>query len=220
LVSVTENWNNTIAYNKFSNKWGIDITNIVYKSKTLLAYGVESRTNTEFAIKPRWQLGQYFTLGCVQKIGNTTLISPITNNNRNYNIQYTITEPKLTYTYLAKCRFAASYMYKSKQNEQTLGGENIRFNSLNIEAKYNTVNSLQAIAKIAYTHIQSKNLLANAAINYIVLEGLQIGKNYVWSIDLLKRIGNGLELNINYEGRKSNENNSIHIARAGIRALL
>jgi hypothetical protein len=52
-----------------------------------------------------------------------------------------------------------------------------------------------------------------------MLDGLLPGSNYLWSIDLTKRLLNSLELNFAYEGRKPGDARTVHIGRASIRAL-
>ena len=45
-----------------------------------------------------------------------------------------------------------------------------------------------------------------------MLDALLPGKNLLWNIDLTKRLGNNLELNFQYEGRKPGETKTIAIA--------
>jgi hypothetical protein len=52
-----------------------------------------------------------------------------------------------------------------------------------------------------------------------MLDGLLPGKNFLWSLDLTKRLLNNVELNFQYEGRKPAETKSIHTGRASLRAL-
>ena len=61
---------------------------------------------------------------------------------------------------------------------------------------------------------------ANSTVSYIMLDALLPGKNFLWSMDLTKRLGNNLELNFQYEGRKPGETRTIHTGRASLRALL
>jgi hypothetical protein len=57
-------------------------------------------------------------------------------------------------------------------------------------------------------------------VSYIILDGLLPGQNYIWSVDLTKKLGSFLELNVTYEGRKPGEGNVIHTGRASLRAIL
>jgi len=52
-----------------------------------------------------------------------------------------------------------------------------------------------------------------------MLGGLLPGKNYIWTIDFIRRLSGNLELNIQYEGRKSETSNMINIGRASVRAI-
>ena len=52
-----------------------------------------------------------------------------------------------------------------------------------------------------------------------MLDGLLPGKNYIWTIDLTQRLSSFLELNMQYEGRKSGSSGMVHVGRAQVRAL-
>ncbi len=99
------------------------------------------------------------------------------------------------------------------------GGEKSTTNSLNMEGKYNSVNSTSLAGKFTYSSI-SYTGAANTTVSYIMLDALLPGKNLLWSFDLTKRVGNNLELNFQYEGRKPAETRTIHIGRASLRAIL
>jgi hypothetical protein len=53
-----------------------------------------------------------------------------------------------------------------------------------------------------------------------MLDGLMPGKNYLWIIDITKRLSSFLEMSIQYEGRKAGDNGLVNLGRAQVRAIL
>ena len=58
----------------------------------------------------------------------------------------------------------------------------------------------------------------NSPVSYQMLEGLQSGKNYTWSLGYLKKMNSFLNLTVNYLGRKSEKSNTIHTGSIQLRA--
>ena len=218
LLSLNNSFNNTLSYNRFSSVWGIDVSRLANYNKNLLTYGFESRQLKEWTMRGRLTLKRAYTVELIQKLGENNLFTPKFDN-RNYTLTTMHTEPRLTYTYQTKYRLQAAYILTSKQNSIAYGGEKSTSNSLAFEGKYNAVQSTSITGRFTLSNIKY-NSLANTTISYIMLDGLLPGKNYLWSVDLTKRLINNLELTIQYEGRKPAETRTIHIGRAGLRALL
>ena len=58
----------------------------------------------------------------------------------------------------------------------------------------------------------------NTILSYELLEGLTDGMNFVWGISLQKKLKNNLQINAQYDGRKSKESKTKHVANLGITA--
>ncbi|MCX6208698.1 MAG: hypothetical protein NTZ59_04150 [Bacteroidetes bacterium] len=218
LINLTNIFSNTISFNRSSAKWGIDISNTSNNNKALLTYGLESRQLIDWTIRSRINFRKEYSIELVNKWGTNQLITP-SFNNRNYSINNISVEPKLIYTYLSKYRIQTSYQVFEKQNSIDFGGESVRTKSLIIDAKYNAMQSGSITAKFTYSNINFTGT-NNTTISYIMLEGLQAGKNYLWNIEFTKRLNNNFEISFNYEGRKAGESRTINIGRASVRAIL
>ncbi|MBA2762962.1 MAG: hypothetical protein H0U39_13590, partial [Segetibacter sp.] len=116
-------------------------------------------------------------------------------------------------------RLLTSYQLNKKQNKQVFGGERSVSNSLNLEGKYNAVNNTSLTGRFTFTNITYTGT-PNTTISYIMLDALLPGKNFLWNIDLTRRLGKNLELSFEYEGRKPAETRTIHLGRASLRAIL
>ncbi len=144
-----------------------------------------------------------------------------------YNLKQYSLEPNLTYTHKSNLRVLLGYRYGSKTNDPNFGLLKSISSSLNSELKYNILQSTSIQAKFVFSNISfnAKDATAtsgaiNSPVGYVILDGLLPGKNYLWNLNLTKKLGGNLELNIEYEGRKPGEGRTVHTGRASLRALL
>ncbi|TDH27078.1 hypothetical protein EXU57_08710 [Segetibacter sp. 3557_3] len=218
LITLNSVFANTLSFNRFGQKWGLDVSNANNFNKALLTYGFESRKLSEWIFKARWNVARQYTMEVVQRVGNNSLFTPRFAN-RNYELNQFTAEPRLTFVQGTKFRLQSGYQFARKKNLPEYGGELSKANALNLETKYNSVNNTSLGGRFTFSNISYTGAVNNT-ISYIMLEGLQPGKNFLWNLELTKRLGNNLELNLNYEGRKPAAINTIHIGRVSVRALL
>ncbi|HTM64719.1 MAG TPA: hypothetical protein VL093_00210, partial [Flavipsychrobacter sp.] len=57
-------------------------------------------------------------------------------------------------------------------------------------------------------------------VAFVMLDALQKGSNFLWYMNWERRIGKGIELSLEYEGRKPGTGDIIHTGRMSIRAIL
>ncbi len=218
LITLSNIFTNTFSFNRFSSKWGMDISNARNFNKALLTYGFESRKFSNWTMKGRVNFARLYTFETILRFGYQSLFTPGFNN-RNYDIQNISSEPRITFTQGTSFRMQTSYQFVQKKNSILYGGEKAINNSFTIESKYNAVNNTSLTGKFTYTQI-NYNGAVNSTVSYIMLDALLPGKNLLWNIDLTKRLGNNLELSFQYEGRKPAETRTIHLGRASLRAIL
>lgn len=208
---------NTFSFNRFSSKWGFDISNLRNSGKVLLTYGYESRKLNDWVFKFRWNVSRSVTLDLNAKKGLNGLYTP-SFANRNYELNIYNIEPKLVFIQGTKFRLATGYKLDNKKNLAIYGGERSVSNSINIETKYNVLQNSSVTGRFTFNNIEYKSPV-NTTVSYIMLDGLLPGSNFLWNLELTKRLMNNLELNFAYEGRKPGNARTVHIGRASIRAL-
>ncbi|HEY0060208.1 MAG TPA: hypothetical protein VGB56_13815, partial [Flavisolibacter sp.] len=220
LLTLNTALSNTLSFNRLSGKWGLDLTNFQNTGKALLTYGYESRKTVDWQAKARWVITQAVTVNLITRRGANSLFTP-NFDNRNYALQTRALEPQLILLNRTLFRLQSSLKWDRKINSEEYGGERSTSKSVNVETKYNILQSSSVVARFTYNHIDflAKTNAANTTIGYIMLDGLQPGQNFLWSVDFTKRLFNNIELNMQYEGRKPGDAKTVHVGRAAVRAL-
>jgi hypothetical protein len=214
LITLDQLFSNSFSFNKFSSVWGVDINNIRTSGRAFLSYGLETRQINDWSLRLRTNIGKNYTYDIITRRFKNRLETPGLDN-RNFDIVGVSGEPRFTYTKGTDFRAQVSYKWDQRDN---IAGERSTSNSINTEVKYNVVSNTSLTGRFTYNQI-SYNGQQNTTVAYIMLDGLVEGQNYLWTIDLTKRLTNFLELNLQYEGRKAGTSGVVNIGRAQIRAL-
>ncbi|HET9057555.1 MAG TPA: hypothetical protein VFN30_11985, partial [Chitinophagaceae bacterium] len=224
LISLTSVYTNTLFFNRLNTKWGFDFTHLLNKAKSLLTYGVESRNFRDLTARLRWNLSKKLTTELIGKNVRNQLSNQNPKfGNRNYLISQVSLEPKFSYVKGTDFRFTVSYKFDERNNKE--GDKEKSINHAFIaESKYNVLSSTSINARFQYNQITYTSKLvakpsASSTVGYIMLDGLLPGKNYLWTVDLVRRLSNNIELNFQYEGRKAGTATTVHVGRVTLRAL-
>jgi hypothetical protein len=217
LLTLNTSFLNSISFNRYSTKWGLDFSNVQNTGKALLTYGYESRKQEDWLAKLRINLSNTFTFDVNNRKGFLALYTP-SFGNRNYELNIYSAEPRISFVRGTVFRIQASYKLESKKNNPAFGGEKSTSNSLNLESKYNVLQNSSINARFTYSNIQYKGS-TNTTVSYIILDALLPGSNYLWYLEFTKRLFGNLELNLQYDGRKPGSARAIHTGRASVRVL-
>lgn len=215
LVAFDQLQSHSLSYNKFSQVWGIDINYFQNTNRAFLSYGEETRKTQDLSVRIRTNWARKLTVDVIGKSGRNSLSTP-SFNNRNFDVQSISIEPRITYTQGTTFRAQLGYVQQDKKNT---GIEKAKIGSLQLESKYNVVANTSLSGRFTMSDIQF-NGAASTSVGYIMLEGLQPGKNFIWSIDITKRLSSFIEMSIQYEGRKAGTSGIVNLGRAQIRAIL
>jgi hypothetical protein len=215
LIAYDLIFSNSFSFNKRSQVWGIDLNRIQAANRAFLTFGNESRSNTSNIIRIRSNWFKVLTFDLFGRRSTNELATP-SFSNRNYKIDSRSIEPKLTYTMQTRLRVSMGYRIESKRNT---GSEHANISSLDLEGKYNLVSNLSLTSKFNFGKITYSGS-TNSNLTYVMLEGLLPGRNFLWNLDITKRLSSFLEISVQYEGRKSGDSGLVNIGRAQVRAIL
>lgn len=215
LITSEQIQSHSLSFNRLSQIWGIDVNFLKNGNRAFLSYGVETRELRDLSLRIRSNWMRAITIDFIAKSGKNDLQTPGFQN-RNYSIKSKSIEPRITYTSGTSFRIQTSYKIDNKENQSF---EKAHFDSWKFESKYNLVSNTSITTRFDFSKIQFTGI-PSSTIGYVMLEGLQPGKNFLWTIDLTKRIGAFMEISIQYEGRKSGTSGMVNLGRAQVRALL
>ena len=220
ILTLSSFLSNTFFFNRVNPKWGMDVTHVLSNGKSLLTYGVESRSQRNIALKLRWNISRKITTNIVARSVTNNLVTPKFSN-RNYEIVQQVLEPSVSYISGTKFRATLGYSLNDKKN--TTGFlEKSNSSALNTELKYNVLSSSSINAKFSLNSIgfsYADGGSPNSTVGYIMLDGLLPGKNYLWNLEFTKRLSGNIEMSLQYDGRKPGESRTVHIGRATVRAI-
>lgn len=217
LISLSSILSNTLFFNRTSSIWGLEFTHLKNENRSILTYGLETRTFEEINQRIRWNINKRFTTSLSVRFITNRLETPKFSN-RNFFLKQFSAEPMISYQQTTKYRFSLSYKYDQKENT-TGAKERATIHSLITDMKYNVLSSGTINGKLQFSNISYTGTNTNSTVAFIMLDALLPGQNFLWNLDFTKRLSNNMEISFQYEGRKPGEGKTIHTGRASVRAL-
>lgn len=216
LISLSSFLRNTLFFNRNNPKFGVDFNYLADGGKSFLSNGFDSRKRNERGLRirtsPVRSTNINFTVNQGSKNYNSELFAQ-----RNYQINYFELLPEFNYQFSTDLRLTLAGVYGNQRNASEFGGEKNQNVTFTTETRYNVLKKGVLTGRVSYINNRFTGE-SNSTIGYEMLSGLQIGNNYTWGLGLQRTIGNGIQLNISYEGRKSPEVNVVHTGNMQVRA--
>ncbi len=217
VLSSTNNLRSTFFFNRSSPSYGIDFIYIRNQQKSYLFYGTDTRNTLEYQLNSRLNIKSVFNIK-INAIQSTKGIGSDYLSNRNYTILRRELSPEFAFQPTESFRLTATFQYIPKKNIQANNnGEKATFKNLGIEMRLNQVNKRTMTANVKYINIEFTGD-ANSPLGYDLLESLQPGNNFTWLATMQQKLTNGLNVSLNYEGRKPQGFSTIHIGRVQVSA--
>jgi hypothetical protein len=219
LISIRQSFRSSMFFNRSSPKYGLDLSLFSSQHKQLLTGGFEDlfqedwRLNTRYNFNPQWNLLVLWNRGIRQSASDFL-------HNRNYTVQQHAMGPELNIQPTPAFRTTLQYQVTQKQNLANQEfDEMARLHEAALNIRYAKAIKTTLNSQLRYTFIDY-NGEVNSPTGYEMLQALRPGNNFIWSINWLQKIGEGLQLNMVYEGRNSEGmERMVHTGRMQVSAL-
>ncbi|MBV6438979.1 MAG: hypothetical protein EPGJADBJ_00608 [Saprospiraceae bacterium] len=225
LVTVTTSARNVLFVNRANPSWDVSIAQGSNRSQVALTTGYEQRRNADWTLHGRINLGKQWSTEA-----DVTHSEKSSDNqafdSRDFLIRGWEASPKVTWLPNRTFRIVLNLNLQSSRN-MSGNAEQADQTHWNTELTWNPAGRANAQGFRAATSLRAKGTFAdirfggepNTAVAFAMLEGLQDGKNFLWSLNLDRQLSRIIQMSVSYEGRKTGTNRVVHVARAQVRAV-
>ncbi len=215
LLGLSTSFRNSFFYNRGKQKHSVTYTYIKNQARNLLSSGSQENTNSSHQIQYDYLLQKFWLFALSGKsIKSNALVENF--ESRNYIIHSYQLAPKISYLFSQNASWDVFYELYNKVN-QIGQEENLKQTRLGTSFTYASENKLTMNGEFSF---YANNFTGdpNSPVAFQMLEGLQPGENMTWRILVQKNLTQYLDININYQGRKSETSQTIHNGNIQLRA--
>ena len=220
LVSNSNLVRTSLFFNRNNAVYAFDYTFNYNQNVNLLTSGLEKRLFTTHALKLRWNINKALTL-------RGQYLNGFKNNESDFyfdrRYEFILNEFSTDFAWIYKSAFRVStnYRYAFRSNPSKInGGQFAVINEAGIELKYTKVANFNLVGTFRFASVAyNDNLFQNEQLEIDMLQNLQNGNNYIWTVSFDKTIAKNFQISIVYDGRKTGLSKIIHTGRAQVRAL-
>ena len=206
---------NSLFYNRGKQNHSVTITYVQNENKNLLSIGSQEAKNSSNQMQYNHLYRKSWLFGMFAKTIQTALTSE-NYPEKNFEIEGYQLAPKISYLFSKSTSWDLFYELQNKENQ--IG----HFETL-LQSRFGT----------SFTYAGEKKFTMNGEVSFYqnkyvgnefssvgfqMLEGLQTGQNLTWRLLFQKNLTNFLDINFNYQGRKSETSQAIHTGSVQLRA--
>ncbi|MBL7807350.1 MAG: hypothetical protein JNN28_06040 [Saprospiraceae bacterium] len=225
MVTLSAALRNILFLNRGQPRWDASLSAGDNRSQLSLTTGFEQRRTQDYLLHLRSSFNARWSLEAdVERFFKNNENQAF--STRNYTIEGWELGPKLTWIPVRGLRALANLKW-SESNNRLPSAESAVQTAWTAEINWNPVAKPNPAGFKPATSLRLKGTYvdiaytgaANSAVAFVMLEGLQNGKNFLWNLNLDRQLSKSMQLSLQYEGRKTGINRVIHVARAQVRAV-
>ncbi|MDO6760560.1 hypothetical protein Q4566_10150 [Tamlana sp. 2_MG-2023] len=215
LLGLQLNFRNVFFFNRGKQHYTTSYTYLENSTRNILSIGFIENNLSSHQLNFNHKIAENWLINMLSAF-NTNESKSENYSSKNYNLDESVLNPKLSYLFNTNSSFDIFYQHTNKSN--TIGdGETLK------QQKYGTSFSFGTSQKSAING--EFNFISNAfegnsntPVAYQILEGLQPGKNFTWSLLAQRKLTKFLDLNLSYFGRKTETSKTIHSGSVQLKA--
>lgn len=215
VLGLNSSLRNSLFYNRGKQKHSVTYSYLQNKTKNLLSVGSQEATNSSHQLQYNHLYQKSWLFGFFAKTIHTAIQSE-NFPEKNYAINGYQLAPKISYLFSKNTSWDIFYELQRKENQIGV------FETL-LQNRFGTAFSYASDKKITLNgevSFYQNKFEGNefSSVGFQMLEGLQTGQNLTWRLLLQKNITQFLDINFNYQGRKSETSQAIHTGNVQLRA--
>ncbi|QXP77445.1 MULTISPECIES: hypothetical protein [Winogradskyella] len=215
FVALNYSVRNVLFFNRGKQHYTTSYTYLTNKSRNLLTTGIQQNKTDSHQLNFNHKIDVNWLFNTLASLSNNDSKSE-NFTSKNYNLDEYQFQPKLSYLFSENAQFDIFYQYTSKEN--TIDSfETLIQNNYGLSFTYNNAQKIALTGEFNFFENDFEGD-SNTPVAYQMLEGLQAGKNFTWSLLAQKKLTKYLDLNLNYLGRKSETSKMIHTGTIQLKA--
>ncbi|MDH7446147.1 hypothetical protein [Aquimarina sp. 2201CG14-23] len=213
-LALNLSFRNSLFFNRGKQRYTTSYTFLSTKNTSLQVTGLQENIIKSHQLAFTHKMAKTWLVDFKNELIETESISE-NFTNRNYRLEGFKIEPKLSYLLSPQTQFSIFYLLNDQEN--TSGEEALAQQKLGVSFSYANKQQVSITGEFNYFN---NDFTGNAfsPVGYQLLNGLQPGDNYTWSVLGQKKLTKYLDLNVSYLGRKSETANTIHTGSIQLRA--
>ncbi len=215
ILGLNSSFRNSLFFNRGKQNHSVTFTYLKNNTKSLLSIGSQEAKNGSLQLQYSHLYQKSWLFGMFTKTIQTSIVSE-NFAAKNYDIQGYQWAPKISYLFSKSTSWDLFYEFQNKENQ--IGSfETLAQNRFGTSFSYTSKKNLTLNGEISfYQNKYDGDELSS--VGFQMLEGLQKGQNLTWRLLLQKKLTQFLDINFNYQGRKSESTPAIHTGNVQLRA--
>ena len=215
LLGLNTSIRSSLFFNRGKQHHSVTGTYIGNRLKSLLSVGSQESKNKIFQLQYLHLLKKTWLFSLSSETGQTDLYSE-NYSSKNYEVDSYKVNPKISYLFNKNASWDVFYEYEKKKN---ILGDLEQLNQSRFGTSFSYASDKKFTANGEFSLYNNKFVGdAQSPVAFQMLEGLQPGKNMTWRLLLQKNLTQFLDININYQGRKTETSQTIHTGNVQLRA--